>query len=215
MASDIQTSNCSFPLVIPTQSQVPSARLVLKNELGQVVQQWLIRQNKSTLGSSSSCALRCQEPGIAPYHALLVVGARQIFVRALAPKLTRDGVAVNELLLRDEQSHFEIAGYRFELTRAGNAASDAQLRSSGDARLKFTLARPFALNQRRMTTGLPQPPASTHPPSIADDRQWVAKLVQAAIEPLECQIRNVLEPLAELQAETFRQRSLLEQKLTS
>ena len=86
-----------FPLVIATQTQQPTARLQLYNSHGQVIQQWLVKSNKCTLGSAVSCSLRCELPGVAPYHALLVVGARQIFIRALAPKLTRDGKKLQDI----------------------------------------------------------------------------------------------------------------------
>lgn len=211
MMSGSQTLANGFPIVIPTKTQAPTARLVLRNDLGQVVQQWLIRQNKCTLGSSTSCALRCDAPGIAPYHALLVVGARQIFIRALAPKLTRDGSPVNEVLLTDENSHFEIAGHRFELSRG--ATSDDQAESGpSNQRMKFTLARPFELDNRKRSEPAEKPSAASAD-STEGNGKWMAQLVQAAVEPLECQIQNLLEPIAELQRESRRQREEYEQSL--
>ncbi len=145
-----------FPLVIPTQTQQPTARLLLRNTHGQVLQQWLVKQNKCTLGSAASCSLRCQLPGVAPYHALLVIGARQIFIRGLAPKLTRDGRPFNELLLTDDDSHFELAGHRFELTRNNEELRGAaRSENSSPERIKFTLARPFELRNRPQAS---QPP---------------------------------------------------------
>ncbi|MCR9292273.1 MAG: hypothetical protein NXI32_06105 [bacterium] len=218
MALDTQPANTSFPLVIPTQSEHPTARLVMKNELGEAVQQWLIRQNKCTIGSSASSTLRCQLPGIAPFHALLVVGARQIFVRALAPKVTRDGMSVNELLLHGNDNHFELAGHRFEVTRnlepqdedAGLGFTSSNPASAKAQRLKFALARPLALKQRG--TQSQASPAEPRNASVAsrNDSRWIANLIQSAIEPLECQLQNVLEPLTELQEEARRQRQAFE-----
>lgn len=213
MMSGSQTLANGFPLVIPTKTQAPTARLVMRNDLGQVVQQWLIRQNKCTLGSSTSCALRCDAPGIAPYHALLVVGARQIFIRALAPKLTRDGSPVNEVLLTDENSHFEIAGHRFELSRGTKSEDQAESRQS-NKRMKFTLARPFELDNRKRSEPTEATPAAPKE-NTSGDGKWMAQLVQAAVEPLECQIQNLLEPIAELQRESRRQRQEYDQRLNA
>ncbi|MEM7559538.1 MAG: hypothetical protein AAF394_10465, partial [Planctomycetota bacterium] len=205
----------SFPLVVPTKTSVPTARLLVRNEAGQVVQQWLVKNTKCTLGSSTSCALRCTLPGIAPFHALLVIGARQTFVRALAPQVTRGGNAVTEVLLSGSQNHFELAGHRFELER--NPSTQTQTPEE-QRRLKFTLARPFSLQSRGQATetkeaapSLPNTIAEQSPAEANESSQWVAKLVQSAIEPLECQIQNVLEPIAELRTQAEQQRELLRQ----
>lgn len=213
MTSETTTATKGFPLVIPTKSQAPTARLVLRNDLGQVIQQWLIRQNKCTLGSSTSCNIRCELPGIAAYHALLVVGARQTFVRALAPKITRDGKPVTEILLTDQNSHFEVAGHRFELARGAQKVEPADDGEQSN-RMKFTLARPFELQSRPQTSTVAESPIlPPHDPTNIDTK-WIAQLVQAAIEPLECQIHNVLEPLEALQSESRQQREL-QKKLLS
>ena len=149
------------PSVLPTHSNHPFAKLVVKSELGQIVQQWLVLQNKCTLGSASSCALRCQLPGIAPYHALLVMGARQVFIRALAPKLSRNGVVVNELLLTDEQCSFEVAGHHFELIRVTKPTESPSQSDSPTNRMKFTLARSMDTNPSRVRA--PQPHATIAP----------------------------------------------------
>ncbi len=212
-----------FPLVIPTQTQSPTARLVLRNDLGQVIQQWLVKQIKCTLGSAASCSLRCELPRIAPYHALLVIGARQIFIRALAPKLTRDGRQFNEILLTDENSHFEIAGHRFELARTHQLSTEPsrQATPANTERLKFTLARPFELSNRRSASPKPVSPIPVleeskpqHESKIATqtDSKWVAQLIQAAIQPIECQLHNLIEPLTELQSESRRQQRLRKKK---
>ena len=149
------------PSVLPTHSNHPFAKLIVKSELGQIVQQWLVLQNKCTLGSASSCALRCQLPGIAPYHALLVMGARQVFIRALAPKLSRNGVVVNELLLTDEQCSFEVAGHYFELIRVTKPTESPTQSGSPTNRMKFTLARSMDTNPSRARA--PQPHATIAP----------------------------------------------------
>ncbi len=204
-----------FPLVIPTKTQQPTARLMLRGGQGQIVQQWLVQQNKCTLGSAASCSLKCELPGIAPYHALLVIGARQIFIRALAPKLTRDGRPFNEILLSDSDSHFEIAGHRFELTRGGEQVrAAARQENTRPERLKFTLARPFELQQRNAVTAASKreverpslPIAAEHAPN--SDSKWVAQLIQAAMQPLECQLHNLMEPLSELQSDSRKSKSL-------
>ncbi len=208
--TDSQTAG--FPLVIPTSSQLPTARLVLRNNRGQVVQQWLVKQNKCTLGSASSCSLRCDMEGVAPYHALLVIGARQIFIRALAPKLTRDGRPFNEILLTEEESYFEIAGHRFELSRSGEVVRAASgIENPKPERLKFTLARPFELSSRKSVAGSIVSESKTKPDDNSGnasnfDSRWVAQLIQAAVQPLECQLHNLIEPLTELQSESRRQR---------
>ncbi len=210
-----------IPLVIPTQTQQPTARLVLRNNLGQVIQQWLVKQNKCTLGSAVSCSLRCELPGIAPYHALLVIGARQIFIRALAPKLTRDGRQFNEILLTDEHSHFEIAGHRFELSRSSEvgATSSSKPTSIGKERMKFTLARPYELNNRRAQTPLPTTISEVTNESVSTaldrDMKRVSQLLQAAIQPIESQLHNLIEPLAQLQSDSRRQKRLRKKRRSS
>ncbi|MEO8269134.1 MAG: hypothetical protein ABI557_05410, partial [Aureliella sp.] len=204
-----------LPLVVATPTQQPTARLLLRNTQGQVVQQWLFKQNKCTLGSAASCSLRCQLSGVAPYHALLVIGARQIFIRALAPKLTRDGSPFNELLLTDDDSHFEIAGHRFELTRnSEELLAAARTESSSPERIKFTLARPYELRNRPQTSQLAyanENKVSAEPAAESvrgTDSKWVAQLIQAAMQPLECQLQNLIEPLSELQSESRKARRM-------
>ncbi len=211
MTSDTQNAaTTGFPLVVPTFSTRPLARLLLRNDLGQIVQQWLVKQNKCTLGSAASCGVRCELPGIAPYHALLVVGTRQTFVRALAPKLTRGGSPINELLLTDDCGTFEIAGHRFELARsiASKAAAVPEEIASNESRLRFTLARPFELQNRPINTAIAteQAPAGGSQVVDASIAPWMAKLIQSAIEPLECQLHNALKPIEELQAEARRRK---------
>jgi hypothetical protein len=189
-----------IPLVLPTNAKQPFAKLVVRGEQGQIVQQWLVLQNKCTLGSASACALRCQLPGISAYHALLVVGAKQVFIRALSPKLTRNGVNVNELLLSDGENAFEIAGHRFELLRNFGPTESPQKTDnpSKNERLKFALARPFELNNRRYEEPTKSAPI-VESPSAYDPSQmpkWITELIQSAVQPLEKHIQSIVEPLA-------------------
>ncbi|MFN3192204.1 MAG: hypothetical protein ACE361_16955 [Aureliella sp.] len=210
------------PIVQPPRSRAASARLLLRDERGQVIQQWLIRQSKCTFGSAENCDLRCDRPGIAPYHAIIVIGARQAFLRALAPQISRDGVPSNDLMFSSDQNYFEIGELRFELalqeTQAppqGNTAPQVTAPSNQE-RLKFTLARPFAL-ENRTNDSLPSvaekvSQAAQVADKDVDNSRVLAKMVQSAIEPLECQLQNVLQPLAQLQAESAAQRAILEEQ---
>ncbi|MDX1927525.1 MAG: hypothetical protein SFV81_13470 [Pirellulaceae bacterium] len=180
------------PTVLPTNPNSPFAKLVAKNEVGQIVQQWLLLQNKCTLGSASSCALRCQLTGIAPYHALLVMGARQVFIRALAPKLARNGVMVNELLLTEDESTFEIAGHQFELIRNLKPSEPAAADNPAQNKMKFTLARPMEIGQVRQPTFIPTQPApqvtanaSTAKPIAAKPTASQAAAQNPAVEQLQ------------------------------
>ena len=209
------------PAVLPTNPNQSFAKLIVKGELGQIVQQWLVLQNKCTLGSASSCALRCQLPGVAPYHALLVMGSRQVFIRALAPKLSRNGVMVNELLLTDEQNSFEVAGHLFELIRTtkttdSNSSSNERLPAS---KLKFTLARTMDTNPNRVSAKQPEPIASpiqaVQPlntdgqfsaiaQNTAAQSKWIGELIQSAMLPLARQLQEMTEPLEAVQSELNR-----------
>jgi hypothetical protein len=218
-----------FPAVLPTNPNSPFAKLIIKSELGQIVQQWLLLQNKCTLGSASSCALRCQLPGIAPYHALLVMGSRQVFIRALAPKLARDGVMVNELLLTEDQCTFEIAGHQFELIRNVKTNEPSSSSKPSQGKLKFTLARPMEIGHFRQPPVItPQLPVPAHVPAHVPTQaieqpqprtetspelqsQWITDLIQSAMLPLERQLHEVIEPLAAVQNELDK-RSRLERK---
>ncbi len=234
------------PTVLPTNPNSPFAKLIVKSELGQIVQQWLVLQNKCTLGSAPSCALHCQLPGIAPYHALLVMGARQVFIRALAPKLSRNGVVVNELLLTEEQGSFEVAGHQFELIRATRPIEPSSKSRSPLNKMKFSLARSMDTSPNRTPSPQPNPTvatlqtpepslpftqsprslltaqASSNPanynaattnsvlnssPTNAAQARWISDLIQSAMQPLERQLHDVLEPLAAVQRELDKRAS--------
>ncbi len=211
MSGTQSTVSTGVPLVLPTSAKQPLAKLVVRGEQDQIVQQWLVLQNKCTLGSASACALRCQLPGIAAYHALLVFGAKQVFIRALSPKLTRNGVSLNEILLNEEDRHFEIAGHRFELIRSLGKSTESPKQSASD-RLKFTLARPFEMTARRSDedrlTSTSSDPAlpRTEPnkpskslftpgsnPATQPMPEWINNLIQSAIQPIEQQLQSIVE----------------------
>ncbi|QDV26103.1 hypothetical protein [Aureliella helgolandensis] len=155
MTSELETTlNTASPWSHTQAKMVAATTLLLRDADGQILEQWAIQENKSTFGSHESCGLRCTAAGIAPYHALIVVGARQTFIRALASKISRDNVPITEILLTGESEQFEIAGHCFELTRKPvSPLRPSQTRSTrGTAKppaagLKFTLARPFQLSQ--------------------------------------------------------------------
>ncbi|MEM8734639.1 MAG: hypothetical protein AAGG44_10480, partial [Planctomycetota bacterium] len=212
------------PVMQTPKPRAVSARLLLRDERGQVIQQWLVRQSKCTFGSAENCDLRCDRPGIAPYHAIIVIGARQAFLRALAPQISRDGVPSNDLMFGPDQNYFEIGELRFELalqeTKVDDAGSPQQpTAQSNQERLKFTLARPFALESRPNDVQARIAQKESRAAEAADqdvaNSRSIAKMVQSAIEPLECQLQNVLQPIAQLQAESAAQRALLEEQRSS
>ncbi len=210
MKSSTQSGVSSVPLVLPTNAKHPFAKLVVKGDLGQVVQQWLILQNKCTVGSASTCAVRCELPGIAPYHALLVIGAKQTFIRALAPKLTRSGQAINELLLTESDNQFEIAGHKFELLRSTSTVQRSTTPLPSASRLKFTLARPFELNRSRPSADSAMQASTQSDTTLAINNaaelnaRWIAELIQSAVQPLEHQLLNMIEPLNAVQSELLK-----------
>lgn len=158
------------------------------------------------------------------------MGARQVFIRALAPKLARNGVIVNELLLTEDQSNFEIAGHQFELIRNAKTNEPTSSSNPSASKLKFTLARPMEIGQIRQPTVAPAkapPQAPTGAPTRAQasaptqlfeqqqafersqaridsselQPQWITDLIQSAMLPLERQLNGIIEPLAAVQNE--------------
>ncbi|HBE69944.1 MAG TPA: hypothetical protein DDW52_17500, partial [Planctomycetaceae bacterium] len=215
-------------MAISTRTNSPTARLVLRGKNGLIVKHWLIKQSKCTLGSSPECAIQCDLPGIAPYHVLIVLGARQAFLRALAPKLCRDGVQLNELLLADSKNVFEIAGHTFELTR-DSATNETAFPPSRNDRMKFAVSRPLeAGNNQNSKSSVPpglvasqagaSPAVSPSVVSAAEEPErldvnadtatprWVARIIRDAIVPLENQLRDAIEPIERLQAEVRREK---------
>lgn len=212
MMSNLNSNMTSqFPLAIPTRSKGPQARLVLRGENGVVIKQWLIKQSKCTLGSDPECAIRCDLPGIAAHHVLIVVGLRQTFLRSLAPKLTRDGVTVNELLLSGDSNSFEVAGHQFELTRQDSAGQLPSVEGAS-TRMRFAVSRPLETQASNAQASSPTVVAKGEHadllPAGADAAtpRWVARIVRDAILPLEDQLREVMQPIANLQTEVRREK---------
>ncbi|MCA9191864.1 MAG: hypothetical protein KDB03_08880 [Planctomycetales bacterium] len=210
MMSDTSTSSISeIPTVVGTTNQQLLGKVLLRSELGQIVQQWLVRSSKCTIGSARSCALRCELSGIAPYHALLVIGSKHALVRALAPKVSQDGLNANEILLNEGGGAFEIAGHRFEFFRhveqSNSTTPIESLPISG--RMKFTLARPHELVRRKSIIapshpgGQEEKAASSEETHALAQTKWISDVIRRAVEPLESQLLGILEPIAELQAE--------------
>lgn len=212
MMSNLNSNMTSqFPLAIPTRSKGPQARLVLRGDNGIAIKQWLIKQSKCTLGSDPDCAVRCDLPGIAAYHVLIVVGLRQTFLRSLAPKLTRDGVTVNELLLSGDSNSFEIAGHQFELTRQ-DSSGQLPPADGTNTRMRFAASRPLETKsptvQSSSPTVIAQGEHSDLLPAGADTAtpRWVSRIVRDAILPLENQLREVMQPIENLQTEVRREK---------
>jgi hypothetical protein len=181
-----------------SHARIPAGgQLILRDAMGRVVEQWVLKQSKNTLGSANNCSIKSSLPGLEPLHVLIVNGARQCFVRALAPGLTQDGISVNELLLTGPHSHFEVAGHRFELLR-GDADITPSVKSQPRMdRMRFALARPLTLSKSE-AKDVNRDPRSQ---AAIVDAPWVSNLIRRTIEPLEAQIESLLMPIAELQAQ--------------
>ena len=124
MAIDLQLQTAKQSAVNPTaKSGSIRGTLALLDKEGKAKQQWTIWQSKCTIGTAPECAVRCELPGIAPHHALLVIGAQQVFLRALAPKVSANGNLVSELLLSDTRTSFELAGHKFQFSRSTQIAA--------------------------------------------------------------------------------------------
>lgn len=184
------------PTPRPARTPATSSKLIVTDAEGHALETWVIKQAKCTLGSADSCTICCTLPGIAPVHALIVSGARQTFVRSLAGKLSQDGIPASELLLSDQKSYFELAGYRFSLIRQTHAATEEeQLQAK---RMRFALARPLSISSQ------PEPIRQTPVEDNSVSSPWVANIIREAIEPLEAQIDSLLLPLAEFQAQSMQ-----------
>ncbi len=96
-------------------------QLLLRDSLGKVAQKWTLSNPKCVIGSGTNCNVSCQLPGIADHHVLMVIGSRQVFLRALAAGLTRNGMNINELVIPggETEFNFEIAGHHFQFSRQG------------------------------------------------------------------------------------------------
>lgn len=185
-----------LPTARPSRATSGTTKLVVTDADGQVLQSWVLKQPKCTLGSAESCTIACSLPGIAPIHALIVTGARQTFVRSLAGKLSQDGIPTSELLLSENKSYFELAGYRFALIR--KAATENREEQIQAQRMRFALARPMSISAPTEITKEP------HTEEKSLSAPWVANVIREAIEPLEAQIDSLLLPLAEFQAQSLQ-----------
>ncbi len=185
-----------LPTARPSRTPSSSTKLVVTDADGQVLQSWVLKQPKCTLGSADSCTIACSLPGIAPVHALIVTGARQTFVRSLAGKLSQDGIPASELLLSDNKSYFELAGYRFSLLR--KAPTETREEQVQAQRMRFALARPLAISNPTENA------KDIQPEEKSLSAPWVANVIREAIEPLEAQIDSLLLPLAEFQAQSLQ-----------
>lgn len=184
------------PTSRPTKTPATGSKLIVTDAEGHALETWVIKQAKCTLGSADSCTICCALPGIAPIHALIVSGARQSFVRSLAGKLTQDGIPASELLLSDQKSYFELAGYRFSLIRQTNVATEEERLQA--KRMRFALARPLSISSQ------PEPIRQVAVEDTSMNSPWVANIIREAIEPLEAQIDSLLLPLAEFQAQSMQ-----------
>ncbi|MCC6509379.1 MAG: hypothetical protein IT423_09745, partial [Pirellulaceae bacterium] len=94
-------------------------QLALRDSLGKVSQKWTLSNPKCVLGTGANCNVRCLLPGITDHHVMLVIGAKQVFLRGLAPGLTRHGKNVVELIIPGDESEFsfEVAGHHFQYSR--------------------------------------------------------------------------------------------------
>lgn len=184
------------PTPRPAKTPATGSKLIVTDAEGHALETWVIKQAKCTLGSADSCTICCTLPGIAPIHALIVSGARQSFVRSLAGKLSQDGIPASELLLSDQKSYFELAGYRFSLIRQTNAATEEERLQA--KRMRFALARPLSISSQ------PEPIRQAPVEDTSVSSPWVANIIREAIEPLEAQIDSLLLPLAEFQAQSMQ-----------
>lgn len=183
-----------------TTSRPITRKLVVTDGNGQVLHTQVLTRAKCTLGSGDGCTVRCALPGIAPVHALIVLGSKQMFVRTLAGKLSQDGAPAAELLLTEDRSYFDLAGYRFTVSGTPQEASEQQRQSH---RLKFALSRPMSISS---VTELQNARQST----VESPSAQVANLIREAIEPLEVQIESLLLPLAEFQTNSLQAQMIAE-----
>jgi hypothetical protein len=179
-----------------SKSTFAALSLIVSNHAGQVLQTITVNRPKSTLGSAKSCTICCDLPGIAPVHALIVCGSKQMFVRTLAGKLSQDGVATSELLLTEDRCYFELAGYHFAMNRSTKSTPAEEIRN--ERRMRFALSRPLSISAQPELIEAAEP-ATASSPTI------VANIIRQAIEPLEAQIESLLLPLAEFQSQSLQE----------
>jgi hypothetical protein len=186
------------------QEAEKTSRLVLRDLSGQIRNSWVLNQSKITLGSSPDCLIQCAEPGIQPIHCLIVPGSRQLFVRALGPNVSQDGIPASELLLNAQRNHFEVAGVRFEFLPSARPDSLQGDKSKQSERLRFTTVRPIDLSRTAPVAASAKKSAKSADSEITiADTPWLNRLIQKTIEPLESQIQSLLLPVTECQAKVL------------
>ncbi|MGN6136403.1 MAG: hypothetical protein ACTHOU_18115 [Aureliella sp.] len=210
-------------------------QLALRDNQGRISQKWTLSQPKCVIGAGANCNVRCMLPGIADHHVLLVIGARQVFLRGLTSGLQRDGKALNELFFSGEQIAFafDVAGHRFEYARNVPSSAREQAPSDGTAapawvakseapqgssqRLQFTFVR--ALERSREQSAWSRAsgsqnesaPETEFQSSSQDDSghrpAWVEELVRDALRPVELRLEEFAQPLQNLERQLRRQRA--------
>lgn len=181
------------------QPKALRTQLVFRDDSGAIVQSWPLQQAKCTLGSSQRCEVQVELSGIEPLNALIVLGIRQAFVRALVPNLSRDGVFVNELLLTEQQNYFELAGHRFEVQREPRKLN---AKTPSSSRIRFATSRPFDLSSPPVASRYARASERELPTELADS-PWLKSLIERTFEPLEAQLESLLLPMTEFQTQVL------------
>ncbi len=140
-------------------------QLVLRDSLGKVAHKWTLSNPKCVIGTGTNCNVSCALPGLADHHVLMVIGAKQVFMRALAPGLTRHGQNISELVIPGSETefNFEIAGHHFQFARDGITTPITKefVQESDSARPLFAPAYNDAPSSSPMPVHSVQPTAST------------------------------------------------------
>jgi hypothetical protein len=181
------------------QPKALRTQLVFRDDSGAIAQSWPLQQAKCTLGSSQRCEVQVELSGIEPLNALIVLGVRQAFVRALVPNLSRDGVFVNELLLTEQQNYFELAGHRFEVQREPRKLN---AKTPSSSRIRFSTSRPFDLSSPPVASRYARASERELPTELADS-PWLKSLIERTFEPLEAQLESLLLPMTEFQTKVL------------
>ncbi|MFO1064032.1 MAG: hypothetical protein U0892_09230 [Pirellulales bacterium] len=190
----------SFTTDLPATTVLPSlGRLVLRDTLGRRLQAWELTHSKCIIGAGSTCTVRCYLPGIAEHHALMVIGGKQIFLRALADGLTRAGSPVAEFIMKNDEDSlaFELAGHRFEYERPQKPAlpiesalpvsvistDREESESIEPPRLKFALVRAMEKQRRSESEqhAHTSTEASTKSAAMQSDTKIVAETVASPV----------------------------------
>ena len=209
-----------------TLVNVGYGQLALRDAQGKIAQKWMLSQPKCVIGANANCSVRCLLPGIADHHVLLVIGGKQLFMRALTPGVQRDGKPLNELFLSGENIEFtfDVAGHHFEYARKANFTQPAAPSGTVSAsyakplmaeaarvvpgRLNFTFVRALEKNRQRQDA-LRTNDSSADKKVNAQRPAWVEEIVRDALRPVEVQLENIFEPIQNLERQLRRQRARL------